>query len=82
MRMYGHETGPRLTVTRNHQKLVIFGQVVHDDVGVGGNDLLLRGELCALFEFEVADGPGEGEVAVDASKIDKTAGGCNSCLFT
>lgn len=76
------QTERRFTVTRNHQEFIIFGQVVHDDVWIGGNNLLLRGELCALFEFEVANGPGKGEVAIDTSKVDEAAGGSDSCLFT
>lgn len=75
-------TGRKLTVACNHQELIILGQIVHNNIGVGGNDLLLGSELCALLEFEVANGPGKGKVSVDASEIDESAGSGDSCLFT
>lgn len=55
---------------------------MYGNVGEGGNDLLLRGKVCALFEFKVANGAGEGEVAVDAAKVDETARCTDACLFT
>lgn len=51
------------------------------DVGVGSHNLLLGSKFGALLEFEVADGSGESEVAVDSSEIDKATSGSDSCLL-
>lgn len=50
-------------------------------IGISGNDLLLRRQVGALLELEIADGTGKGEVAVDTTKVDEAAGGANSCLL-
>lgn len=54
---------------------------MYDDIGVGGNDLLLGRKLGALLELEISDGAGQGEVAVNTAKVDKSAGGRDSCLL-
>lgn len=77
----GHGTRPELTVACNNQKFIIIGKLVDNNVGVCGNDLLLGSKLCALLEFEIANGSGEGQVAVDPSKVDETAGSGDSCLL-
>lgn len=74
--------GQKLTVACNNQKFIIIGKLVDNNVGVCGNDLLLGSKLCALLEFEITNGSGEGQVAVDPSKIDEAAGSGNSCLLT
>ena len=71
-----------LTVTGKHNKLVIVGKVVNSHVGVGGDNLLLRREIGALLELKVTDGTRQGEVAVDATKVDKASSSANSCLLT
>lgn len=76
-----HVIRPRLTVTRNHQELIIIRNLVYDDVRVGGYDLLLGGEVCALLELEVADGSRQSEVTVDTAEVDESAGSSNSCLL-
>ena len=70
-----------LTVTGKHNKLVVVGKVVDSHIGVGGDNLLLRREIGALLELKVTDGTGQGEVAVDATKVDKATSGANSCLL-
>ena len=50
-------------------------------VRVGGDDLLLRGQIGALLEFEVANGTGEGEVAVDTTKVDEATCSANASLL-
>jgi hypothetical protein len=70
-----------LTVTSKHNELIVVGKVVNSHIGVSGNDLLLRRQVGALLELEVTDSTGKGEVAVDTTKIDKAAGGANSCLL-
>lgn len=77
-----HETQSKPTVACDHQKFIIVGKLVDDDVGVCRDNLLLGSKLCALLEFEIANGTGEGQVAVDPTKIDETAGSGNSCLLT
>ncbi len=54
---------------------------MYRDVGEGSDDLLFGGEVGALLELKVADCAGEGEVAIDAAKVDEATGGCDSCLF-
>ena len=71
----------RLTVARNHQKFVIFADVVYLDVGEGSDYLLLGREICALLELEIADGTRQGEVAIDTAEVDKTAGCLNTGLL-
>ena len=70
-----------LTVTGKHNKLVVVGKVVDSHIGVGGDDLLLRRKIGALLELKVTDGTGQGEVAVDATKVDEATSGANSCLL-
>jgi len=69
------------TVTSNDDELVVVGNVVNGDLWKGSDDLLLRWEVGALLEFEIANGAREGEVAVDSAKVDKSTGCANSCLF-
>jgi hypothetical protein len=65
-----------LTITCNHQELVILVDVVYLDVREGGDYLLLGREVGALLEFKVTYRTRQGKVAVDAAKVDETA----SCL--
>lgn len=51
------------------------------DVGERGNDLLLRGKIGALLELEVTYRAGQGEVAVDAAKVDEASCGLDTCLL-
>lgn len=51
-------------------------------VRVGGDDLLLRGQIGALLELEVANGTGQGKVAVDTTEVDEATSGADSCLLT
>jgi len=69
------------TVTGDNNKLVIVRNVVDSDFWEGGDDLLLRWEVRALLEFEIANGARQGKVAVDSSEIDKSTCCANSCLF-
>jgi hypothetical protein len=71
-----------LTVTGKHNKLVVVGKVVNSHVGVGSDNLLLRREIGALLVLKVTDGTGEGEVAVDTTKVDEATSGANSGLLT
>ena len=51
------------------------------DVGESGDDLLLRGQIGALLEFEITNGTREGEVAIDTAKVDETTGGADTSLL-
>lgn len=51
------------------------------DIGERGDNLALWGQLGHLFELEIANGARQGEVAVDAAKVDKTTGGGDASLF-
>jgi hypothetical protein len=51
------------------------------NVGESSDDLLLRGEIGALLELEVTYRAGEGEVAVDAAKVDEAAGRLDASLL-
>lgn len=81
MTSYRGEAGRR-TITSNNQELVVVAELMHDDVRISSYYLLLWCELRTLFEFKVANGAREGEVAIDPTKVDETAGRDNSGLFT
>jgi hypothetical protein len=66
----------RLTITCDHQELVILVDVVYLDVRERGDYLLLGRKVGALLELEVTYRTREGKVAIDAAKIDETT----SCL--
>jgi hypothetical protein len=65
-----------LTITCNHQELVILVDVVDLDVREGGDYLLLGREVGALLELKVTYRTRQGKVAVDAAEVDETT----SCL--
>ena len=71
-----------LTVAGYHEKLVVVGQVVDHDIWVRSNDLLLRGKLGALLEFEITDGAGQRKVPVDTAKVDETTRSGDPGLLT
>lgn len=48
----------------------------------GGNNLLLWGKLWRFLELKVTDGTGQGKVAVDTSKVDKSTGSSDASLLT
>jgi len=45
------------TVAGNHEKLIIFIDVMDLDIRKGGHYLMLRGKLGALLKFEIANRP-------------------------
>ena len=47
----------------------------------GGNDLLLWGKLRRLLELKVTNGTGQGKVAVDTPKVDKSTGSSDASLL-
>ena len=51
------------------------------DVGEGGDYLLLGREVGALLEFEVAYRTRQGEVAIDAAKVDEASCCLDAGLF-
>lgn len=71
-----------LTVAGDNQKLIIIAQLVHDNVGVGSNNLLLGRKFSALLELKVTNGTREGEVAVDTAEINKTASSSDACFLS
>ncbi len=71
-----------LTIAGNDEELVVLAHLVDDDIGIGRDNLLLGGELGALLELEVSDGSREGQVSVDAAKVDKATSSRDSRLFT
>ena len=72
----------RLTVTSNDEELVVGVDLVYLDVGECSDDLLLRGKIGALLEFEVAYRTGQGEVAVDTAKVDEASCGLDTGLLS
>lgn len=74
--------GPEHTVAGNDKELIVVGELVDFDIGEGGDDLGLGCEFGALLEFEVSDGAREGEVAVDAAKVDKATSGRDAGLLS
>lgn len=84
---FGRRFGARLawaskrTVTGNDQEFIIFGNVVDRDVRICGDNLLFRRETGALLELEITNGARQGQVAIDAAKVDETTGRANPCLL-
>lgn len=73
--------GRGLTVTCNHEKLIVTRNQVGDYVREGRHNLLLRLEVYTLLELKVPNRTRQGEVAVDATEIDEAPCGGNSGLF-
>lgn len=69
------------TIASNDQELILFGDIVLVNVGVGSDDLTLGRKVGALLELEVADGARQGKVAVDTAKVDEAAGSGDSVLL-
>jgi hypothetical protein len=67
-----------LTITRDHQELVILVDVVYLDVWERGDYLLLGRKVGALLELKVAYRTREGKVAIDTAKVNEAT----SCLDT
>jgi hypothetical protein len=54
---YGLIWGARmLTVTRNHQELIVTRDLVRHDIGKRGNNLLLGRKVRTLLKLEVTNG--------------------------
>lgn len=51
------------------------------DIGVGCDNLVLWGKVGTLLELEVANGTGQGEVAVDTTKVDEATSGSDTVLL-
>ena len=71
----------RHTVACNNKELVLGGDLVDLDVGEGSDNLLLRRQIGALLELKVTYRAGQGEVAVDAAKVDEAAGRLDAGLL-
>jgi hypothetical protein len=69
------------TVAGHNQELVILVDIVYLDIWEGSDNLLLGRKVGALLELEIAYRARQGEVAVDAAKIDKAACRLDACLF-
>lgn len=50
-----HEARAERTVACDDNELVVRRSLVHGDIGVGGDDLLLGREVGVLLEVEVAE---------------------------
>lgn len=70
-----------LTITSDDNKLVVLSDIVNSHVWEGGNNLLLWGKLWRLLELKVTNGAGQGKVAIDAAKVDKSTSGSDTSLF-
>lgn len=54
---------------------------MHRNVGECRDNLRLWREIGALLELEIANGSGEGKVAVDTAKVDKAPRSTDARLF-
>lgn len=74
-----------LTITSNDDELVILSDVVNSHIWEGGNDLLLWSKLWRLLKLKITNGAGQGKVAIDTSKVDKSTSGSDpsllACIF-
>lgn len=69
------------TITGNHQEFIIISDLMNSHIGVRRHNLLLRRQLCALLEFEVTNGTGQSQVAIDTTKVNKTTGGADTSFL-
>ena len=69
------------TVASYNKKFIIVRDSMCHNVRKGSDDLLLRREIGALLEFEVANGPRKCKVTVDSAKVDETASRADSSLL-
>lgn len=69
------------TVTGENQELVLFSQFMLINIWESCDNLVLGRELSALLEFEVTNGTGQSQVAIDTTKVDETTSGSNSVSF-
>lgn len=70
------------TVTSNDEEFVVAVDLVYLDIGECGDDLLLRGKVRTLLEFEVTYRAGQGEVAVNTAKVDEASCGLDAGLLS
>jgi hypothetical protein len=70
-----------LTVTGDHQELVVFVDLVYLDVWECGDYLLLGWKIGALLEFEVTYRAGQGEVSVYATKVNEATRSLDACFL-
>lgn len=54
---------------------------MHLDIRESRDNLVLGRELGALLELEIANGAGQGEVAVHAAEVNESAGGLDTGLL-
>jgi len=81
---WGHRIWTRWTtptIAGDDQELVVVGQLVDGNVRQGRDYLGLGRQVGALFELEIANGARQGEVAVDAAKVDEATGRLDAGLF-
>lgn len=71
----------RPTVAGNNEEFVVGVDLVYLDVGESSDDLLLRGKIGALLEFEITYRAGQGQVAVHATKVNEASCGLDTCLL-
>jgi hypothetical protein len=58
-------TSKRLTVTGENQELLLTVNTVYLDIGVGGDNLLLRLKPVVLLKLEISDGSGQCQVTYE-----------------
>jgi hypothetical protein len=70
-----------LTIACNHEKLVVFVDVVYLDVRERRDYLLLGRKIGALLEFKVTYRTRQSKVAVDTAKVDEATRSLNTRLL-
>ena len=71
----------RRTIASNDEKLIILPQLVYRHIWECRDNLLFRRKVRALFEFEIANGSAQREVAIDTAEVDKSTCCADTCLF-
>jgi hypothetical protein len=69
------------TIAGYDEKLVVLCDLVHRDIWECSHDLLLRWQICALLELEVANRSAEREISIDSAKVDEAACCTYPCLL-
>jgi hypothetical protein len=56
------------TIASQDEEFIFLSDIMASNVGVGGDDLLLRSHVVVFLEFEITQSPGKGKIAYICDK--------------
>lgn len=78
---FGDKFG-KLTIACDHQKLIVFGDLVSCNIRRSSHNLLLGRQRRAFLKFKVAERTRQGQVAVNSAKVNKATRRTYPSFFT